>query len=69
MSKFIAIHPVDPPASMDSVVPVAKKAKAGVNTNAVKPPKIGPHRFRRKMRIITKNITILGVQYPSLSHM
>ena len=34
MSKFIAIHPVDPPASMDSVVPVAKKAKAGVTTDA-----------------------------------
>jgi len=34
MSKFIAIHPVDPPAIMDSVGPLAKKAKAEVSTDA-----------------------------------
>ena len=34
MAKYIAIHPVDPPAIMDSVGPLAKKAKAVVSTDA-----------------------------------
>jgi len=34
MPKYIAIHPVDPAASMDSVGPVAKKAKAGNSIDA-----------------------------------
>ena len=34
MPKFLAIHPVDPPADMESVVPIAKKCKAGLNLEA-----------------------------------
>jgi hypothetical protein len=34
MGKFIAVHPVDPPVGKDAVVPIAKKAKAGVSLNA-----------------------------------
>ena len=34
MSKFVAVHPVDPPVKMEDVGPVAKKAKAGLSTDA-----------------------------------
>ena len=34
MPKFIAIHPVDPPADMEAVVPIAKRCKAGHNLDA-----------------------------------
>jgi hypothetical protein len=34
MAKFIAIHPVDPPASREAVPPLARKCKAGVGLNA-----------------------------------
>jgi hypothetical protein len=34
MPKFIAIHPVDPPAPQDAVPPLAKKCKAGVSLDA-----------------------------------
>ena len=34
MAKFVAVHPVDPPVKMDSVGPIAKKAKAAVTTDA-----------------------------------
>lgn len=34
MSKYLAIHPVDPPLSADDVGPVAKKAKAVANKDA-----------------------------------
>lgn len=34
MPKFVAIHPVNPSVKMDDVVPLAKKAKAGVTTDA-----------------------------------
>ena len=34
MSKFIAIHPVDPPVSKEDVVPIAKKAKNALSADA-----------------------------------
>lgn len=34
MSKFIAIHPVDPPVSKETVVPIAKKAKNAISADA-----------------------------------
>ncbi len=34
MPRFVAIHPVDPPASLEDVTPIAKKCKAGVNLDA-----------------------------------
>jgi len=34
MAKYLAVHPVDPPVSMDAVGPLAKKAKAGVSPDA-----------------------------------
>jgi hypothetical protein len=34
MPRFIAIHPVDPPASLEAVVPIARKCKAGVSLDA-----------------------------------
>lgn len=34
MSKYLAIHPVDPPLNADDVGPVAKKAKAAANRDA-----------------------------------
>ena len=34
MAKYLAVHPVDPPADMDAVGPLAKKAKAGVTPDA-----------------------------------
>ena len=34
MGKFIAVHPVDPPVGKDAVVPIAKKAKAGLSLDA-----------------------------------
>jgi len=34
MSKYIAIHPVEPAANMEDVGPIAKKAKAGLSTDA-----------------------------------
>lgn len=34
MPKYLVIHPVDPPANTDDVVPIAKKAKNALNTDA-----------------------------------
>lgn len=34
MPKYIAIHPVDPPAERQDVIPIAKRCKAGHNLDA-----------------------------------
>ena len=34
MSKYLAIHPVDPPVNTDDVVPIAKKAKHALTADA-----------------------------------
>ncbi|MGB7291119.1 MAG: hypothetical protein WBD99_02990 [Thermodesulfobacteriota bacterium] len=34
MPKFIAIHPIEPPAPQEAVPPLAKKCKAGVSLDA-----------------------------------
>ena len=34
MSKYLATHPVEPAANMEAVGPIAKKAKAGLSTDA-----------------------------------
>lgn len=34
MSKYIAVHNIEPAANMDDVGPIAKKAKAGLSTDA-----------------------------------
>jgi hypothetical protein len=34
MPKYLAIHPVEPPAQKEAVVPIARKCKAGHNLDA-----------------------------------